>query len=85
MALQVSQVPQGLAVGFAVGAVDGFGEDAGGGSFADAAGAGEEEGVGDAVGLDGVFEGLGDGFLADEFIAGLGAVAACEDCVGGRS
>ena len=71
----------GVAVGGAVGAVDGFGEDACGGGFADAARAGEEKGVGDAVGADGVFEGLGDGLLAHELIEGDRAVAAGQNCV----
>ena len=38
--------------------------------------------MGDAVGFDRIFEGLGDGLLAYEFIEGAGAVAAGEDCVG---
>ncbi len=63
-------------------AVEGFGEDAGGGGFTHAAGSGEEIGVGETIAGDGVLEGAGDGFLADEIIEGLRAVAAGEDGVG---
>ncbi len=73
----------GIAIGGAVGTVDGLGEDAGGRGFSNAARAGEEEGMGDAVREDGVFEGLRDGFLAHEFIEGLGAITPGEDCIGG--
>src|SRR5438552_3696699 len=57
-------------------AVERLGEDAGGGGFADAAGAGEEVGVGDAVAGDGVAEGLGDGLLPDQVAEQLRPVAA---------
>ena len=61
----MSQMPQGVGRR-ALLAVEGLGEDAGGGGLADAAGAGEEIGVGDAVALQGVGQGAGDGLLADE-------------------
>ena len=68
----------------AVDAVEGLGEDAGGRGLADAARAGEEVGVGDAVAFQGVREGLGGGFLADEVGEGLRTVASGEDGVAGR-
>src|SRR5207249_1190967 len=47
-------------------AVQGLGEDARGAGLADAAGAGEEVSVSDAVAFESVDEGLRDGFLANE-------------------
>ena len=70
-----------------VDAVERLGQDAGGGGLADAAGAGEEVGVGDAIGLDGVGQGLGDRLLADEVGELLRPIAAGQDGVafrGGR-
>ena len=49
--------------------------------LADAAGAGEQVGVGDAAGLDGVGQGLGDGLLADQVGELLRPVAPGEDGV----
>ena len=49
--------------------------------FADAAGPGEEVGVGDALALDGVLEDLGDRFLADEIAELLRTIAAGQDGV----
>lgn len=70
----------GVEIGFgALGAVEGFGEDAGGGGFADAAGADEKKGVGEAAFGDGVGEGADDVVLADEFGKGARAVFASED------
>src|SRR5262249_48977127 len=46
-----------------------------------AAGAGEEVGVGDAVAFQGVGQGAGDGFLADEVGEGLRPVAPRQDGV----
>ena len=65
----------------AVFAVERLGEDAGRRGLADAAGAGEEVGVGDAVALEGVGQGAGDGFLADEVGEGLRPIAPGEDGV----
>ena len=59
-------------------AIECFGEDAGGGSFADTAGAGEHVGVCHAAGADGISEGAGDMFLADDFVEGLRSEAAGE-------
>ena len=81
MALQMSHSPQGVGVGPLL-AVEGLGEDAGGGGLADAAGAGEQVGVGDAVAGEGVGQGPGDGLLADEVGERLRPVAAGEDGVG---
>ena len=70
----------GVEIGFgALGAVEGFGEDAGGGGFADAAGTDEKKGVGEAAFGDGVGEGADDVVLADEFGKGARAVFASED------
>jgi hypothetical protein len=65
-----------------VDAVEGLGEDARRRGLADAAGAGEEEGVGDAVLFDGVGQRLGDVLLADEVIELLGSPLAGQDQVG---
>ena len=62
-------------------AVQGLGEDAGGRGLADAASAGEEIGVADAVGGDGVGEGLRDLLLADELAEILRPIAAGDDDV----
>ena len=62
-------------------AVEALGEDARGGGLADAAGAGEEIGVGDAVALEGVGEGAGGRLLADEVGEGLRPIAPGEDGV----
>src|SRR5262249_32431447 len=67
--------------GRAVDAVERFRQDAGRGRFADAAGAGEEVGVGDAVAFQGVGQGAGDGVLADEVGEGLRPVAPRQDGV----
>ena len=54
-------------------AVERFGQDAGGGSFADTASTREQVGVGDTVHLYGVDQGFGDGLLADDLIKMLRA------------
>ena len=70
----------GVEVGLGTGgAVEGFGEDAGGGGFADAAGADKEKGVGEAALGDGVGERANDVFLADELRKGAGTVFSGED------
>lgn len=70
----------GIEIGFgALGAVEGFGEDAGGGGFTDAAGTDEKKGVGEAAFGDGVGERADDVILADEFGKGARAVFASED------
>ena len=70
----------GVEVGFrAVGAVEGFGKDAGGRGFTDATGTDEKKGVGEATLGDGVGEGADDVVLADEFGKGARAVFASED------
>jgi len=63
----------------AFGAVEGFGEDAGGGGFSDAPGTDKEKGVGEAAFGDGVGEGSDNMFLADQFGKGAGAVFAGEN------
>ena len=70
----------GVEVGFgALGAVEGFGEDAGGGGFTDATGTNKKKGVGETTLGDGVGEGADDVVLADEFGKGARAVFASED------
>ena len=70
----------GVEVGFwALGAVKGFGKDAGGGGFTDAAGTDEKKGVGEPTLGDGVGEGADDVVLADEFGKGARAVFARKD------
>ena len=63
-------------------AVEGLGEDASGGGLADAAGAGEQVSVSDAVALKGVYEGAGGGFLADQVREGLRSITTGQDGVG---
>jgi len=58
----------GVEVGFwALGAVEGFGKDTGGGGFTDAAGTDEKKGVGETTLGDGIGEGTDDVVLTDEF------------------
>ena len=80
MLWQMSHWLQGTGRG-AFFAVQGLGQDAGGGGLAHAAGAGEQIGVADAIGRDGVRQGLGDVLLADQFGEGLRPVAAGDDDV----
>ena len=69
----------GVEVSFgALGAVEGFGEDAGGGGFTDATGTNKKKGVGEATLGDGVGEGADDVVLTDEFGKGARAVFASE-------
>ena len=70
----------------AVDAVERLGQDAGGRRLADAAGAGEQIGVADAVAGDGLLQRLGDVLLADQLVERLRPVAAGDDDVaaGGR-
>ena len=63
------------------GAVEGLGEDAGGGGFPGAAGADEEVGVGEAVLGDGVAQRADDVVLAEDVIEGAGTVFPGEDLV----
>ena len=63
-------------------AVQGAGDDAGGGGLADAAHAGEHEGVGDAALGEGVAEGADQRVLADQLGEGGGAVFAGEHAIG---
>ena len=65
-------------------AVERLGEDASGGGLADAAGAGEQVGVGDAIGLEGVDQRPGHRLLADEVAEALRAVTAGQDGVAFR-
>ena len=69
-----------LAIG--TGAVQALGDDPGGGGFAGAANAGEDEGMGDAVGGKGIFQGAHHRLLPDEIGKGFGAVFAGKDAVG---
>jgi hypothetical protein len=64
---------------WAFGAVEGFGEDAGGGGFSDAPGTDKEKGVGEATFGDGVGEGSDNMFLADKLRNGAGPVFAGEN------
>ena len=66
----------------AAGAVEGLGEDAGGGGFSRAAGAHEEVGVGEAVLGNGVAQGADHVVLAEHVVEGLGAVFSGEDLIG---
>ena len=54
-------------------AVEGLGQDAGGGGLADSAGAGEEEGVMDPAGSDGICQRLADMLLPDQVLESSGA------------
>ena len=65
----------------AVGAVEGFGEDAGGGGFSGAARADEEVGVGEAVLGDGVAQGADDVVLSEDVVEGFGAIFPGEDLI----
>ncbi len=69
-----------MAVGPLV-AVEGLGQDARGGGLADAARPGEQVGMGDAVAFQGVDQGLGHRFLADEVGELLRPIAAGQDGV----
>ena len=66
----------------AVHAVEGFGEDAGGCGLANAAGAGKDVGVSDAIIPDGVLQSFRDVSLSDEISKGLRAPFASDDLVG---
>ncbi len=65
----------------AIHAVQRFGEDAGSRSLANAASAGEQIGVTDAIGRDRVGQSLRDLILADKLAEILGAIAAGDDDV----
>ena len=65
-----------------MGAVEGLGEDAGGGGFADAARTDKEKSMGEATLRDGVGEGFDDVLLPDELREGAGAVFPGEDEIG---
>jgi hypothetical protein len=62
-----------------LGAVEGFGEDAGGGGFTDAAGTNEKKSVGETTLGDGIGEGTDDVVLTDEFGKSARTVFASED------
>ena len=79
----MSQSSHGV-VGRPAHAVEALGEDAGDRGLADAAGAAEQVGVGDAVQPDGVAQGLDDVVLADDVLEPLRPVAAGDDGVAGR-
>ena len=65
----------------AVNAIEGFGEDAGGGGFADTARAGKDVGVSDTIILDGVLERFCDVSLSDEVRESLRTPLAGDDLV----
>jgi hypothetical protein len=65
----------------AFGAVEGFGEDAGGGGFPDSAGADKKKGVGQTTLGNGVGQGTDDMILADKLRKGARAVFAGENKV----
>jgi hypothetical protein len=71
----------GRAVGVAVLAIEGLGEDAGGGGLAGAARAGEQVGVGDALLGHLAGEGGGDVSLADHVVEALGPILAIQGLV----
>ncbi len=62
-------------------AVQGLGQDSGGRGLAHPAGAGEQIGVADAIGRDGVRQRLGDVLLADQFGEGLRPIPPGDDDV----
>ena len=65
-------------------AIECFGEQARGGGFAHPPAPGEQIGMGNAAGLDGVGESRGDSFLADQVGKLLRPITAGNDGVGGR-
>ena len=74
----MSHSPQGVGVGPRY-AVEGLGQNAGRRGLADAAGAGEQVGVPDAVAGDGPLQGLGDVLLADQLVERLRPIAPGDD------
>ena len=87
MARQGSQTPQGSIVGppapVGADAVQPLGDDPRGGGLADAAHAGQHEGMGDAVGREGVAQGAHHRLLPDQVGEGLRPVFPGEDLIGG--
>jgi hypothetical protein len=79
-----AMIDEAGADGRAVDAVEGLGEDASAGGFADAARPGEEVSVPDAVRFDRVRKGPRDRFLADEFAERLRTITSSDDLVSGR-
>ena len=77
---QTSHSLQGVGVG-PVHAVERLGQDAGGRRLADAAGAGEQIGVADAVAGDRLLQRAGDVLLADQLLERLRPIAASDDDV----
>ena len=63
--------------------VEGAGQKAGGGGLADAAYAGQHEGMGDAARGEGVGQGADHGLLADQVLEGAGPVFARQHLIGG--
>ena len=83
MLWQMSHWLQGVGVGPEL-AIEGLGQDARRRRLADAAGAGEQIGVPDAVGGDGVGQGPGDVLLADQLVEGLRPIAPGHDDIFAR-
>ena len=80
MLRQMSHWLQGVGVG-PFSQFERLGQDSGGRGLAHAASAGEQIGVADAVGRNGVRQGLGDVFLADQFRESLRPVPPGDDDV----
>ena len=72
----------GPLMGIGMGAVEGFGDEAGGGSFAGAAWTAKEIGVSSAAGGQRVLNRLDDVFLPDDFVEGGGSPFAVKCLIG---
>ena len=66
-----------FSVGGKVGAVDGFGQNAGTGGFADATRTAEKKGLGKLVGADGIFERGGNVLLTHDAVEGYRTIFTC--------
>ena len=76
----LTDIVVGVEIGFgAVGAVESFGEDAGGGGFANATGTNKEKSVREPTFGDGVGESAHDMFLSDQLGKGAGAILSGEN------
>ena len=64
-------------VGGKVGAVDGFGQNAGTGGFANATGTAEKKGLGKLVGADGIFQRGGNVLLTHDAVEGYRTIFTC--------
>ena len=62
-------------------AVEGLGHDTGGTGFADSAGAGKQEGMGNPSCVNGILQSTADMFLAGQLGKVLGAVFPCQDFI----